>query len=105
MVPVVAALALSRKKSLEAPLEALRPAFQGEVSIEGRGRLLELGDTVNTVVECLPHPLCLERESAVCLALEDSKGIENLHDLLEGCLRLPLCPPLEARAKDFSWDK
>ena len=93
-----AALALSHRKSLEARLEALRPAFQGEVSIEGRGTLLELGGTGNTVVGCLPRPLCLERESAVCLALEDSKGIENLHDLQEGCLRLPLCPPLEARA-------
>ena len=102
---MVAALALSRTKSLEAPLEALRPAFRGEVSIEGRGTLVESGDTANTVVGFLPPPLCLERDSAACLALEDSLGIEQLHDPLEGYPRLPPCPPLEARAKDFSWDK
>ena len=94
---MVAALAPSRRKSLEAPLEALHPAFQGEVSIEGRGKLLllELEDIVNTVVECLPLPLCLERESVACLAQE----------ALEVCPRLPPCPPLEVRAKDFSWGK
>ena len=100
-----AALALSHRKSLEARLEALRPAFRGEVSIEGRGRVLELGDTANTEAGSLPLPLCLERESAACLALEDSLGIENLRDPQEGCPRLPPCPPLEARAKDFSWGK
>ena len=102
---MVAALVPSRTKSLEAPLEALRPAFQGEVSIDGRGMLLEVGDIVNTVVECLPPPLCLERESAACLAPEDSLGIEKLRDRLEGCPRLPPCRPLGARAEDFSWDK
>ena len=99
------ALAPSHRKSLEALLEALRPAFQGEVSIEGRGTLLELGGTGNTVVGCLPRPLCLERESAACWALEDWLDIENLHDPQVGFLRLPPCPPLEERAKDFSWDK
>ena len=105
---MVAALVPSRTKSLEALLEALRPAFQGEVSIEGRGKqplLLELEDIVNTVVECLPLPLCLERESVACLALEDSMDIEKVRDPLEVCPRLPPCPPLEVRAKDFSWDK
>ena len=102
----VGAHAPSHRKSLEARLEALRPAFQGEVSIEGGwGRLLELGGTENTVVGCLPPPLSLERESAACLALEDSLDIENLRDPQEGFLRLPPCLPLEERAKDFSWDK
>ena len=101
----VGALSPSHRKSLEARLEALRPAFQGEVSIEVRGRLLELGGTENTVVGCLPPPLSLERESAACLALEDSLGIENLRDPQEGFPRLPPCPPLEERAKDFSWDR
>ena len=99
------ALEPGHRKSLEVPLEALRPAFQGEVSIEGMGTLLEFEDTVNTAAACLPPPLCLERESAACLALEDSLDIENLPDPLEESPRLLPCPPREARAKDFSLDK
>ena len=103
------ALSLARRRSLEVPLEALRPAFRGEVSIEERGKLLlDLVDTENTEVGCLPPLPSLEMGSVACLALEDffqREDIEKLHEPREEYPHLPLFHLLEVTAGDFSWDR
>ena len=86
-------LSLFRRRSLEVPLEALRPAFRGEVSIEERGKLLlDLVDTENTEVGCLPPLPSLEMGSVACLVLEDffqREGIEKIHEPREACRQGP----------------
>ena len=108
-VPAEEALSLFRRRSLEVLLEALRPAFRGEVSIEERGKLLpDLVDTENTEVGCLPPLPSLEMGSVACLALEDfdqREGIEKLHEPREAYPHLPLFHLLEVTAGDFSWDR
>ena len=108
-VPGEEALSLFRRRSLEVPLEALRPAFRGEVSIEERGKLLlDLVDTENTEVGCLPPLPSLEMGSVACLALEDffqREDIEKLHEPREEYPHLPLFHLLEVTAGDFSWDR
>ena len=108
-VPGEEDLSLARRRSLEVPLEALRPAFQGEVSIEERGKLLlDLVDTENTEVGCLPPLPSLEMGSVACLALEDffqMEDIEKIHEPREVYPHLPLFHLLEVTAGDFSWDR
>ena len=108
-VPAEEALSLFRRRSLEVPLEALRPAFRGEVSIEERGKLLlDLVDTENTEVGCLPPLPSLEMGSVACLALEDfsqREDIEKIHEPQEAYPHLPLFHLLEVTAGDFSWDR
>ena len=108
-VPAEEALSLFRRRSLEVLLEALRPAFRGEVSIEERGKLLlDLVDTENTEVGCLPPLPSLEMGSVACLTLEDffqREGIEKLHEPQEAYPHLPLFHLLEVTAGDFSWDR
>ena len=108
-VPAEEALSLFRRRSLEVLLEALRPAFRGEVSIEERGKLLlDLVDTENTEVGCLPPLPSLEMGSVACLALEDfsqREDIEKIHEPQEAYPHLPLFHLLEVTAGDFSWDR
>ena len=103
------ALSLFRRRSLEVLLEALRPAFRGEVSIEERGKLLlDLVDTENTEVGCLPPLPSLEMGSVACLTLEDffqREGIEKLHEPREAYPHLLLFHLLEVTEGDFSWDR
>ena len=108
-VPGEEALSLFRRRSLEVLLEALRPAFRGEVSIEEKGKLLlDLVDTENTEVGCLPPLPSLEMGSVACLAPEDffqREDIEKLHEPPEAFPHLPLFHLPEATAGDFSWDR
>ena len=108
-VPGEEALSLFRRRSLEVLLEALRPAFRGEVSIEEKGKLLlDLVDTENTEVGCLPPLPSLEMGSVACLALVgffQREGIEKLHEPREAFPHLPLFHLLEVTAGDFSWDR
>ena len=108
-VPGEEDLSLFRRRSLEVLLEALRPAFRGEVSIEERGKLLlDLVDTENTEVGCLPPLPSLEMGSVACLAPEDffqREDIEKIHEPREAYPHLPLFHLLEVTAGDFSWDR